>query len=243
MKNLLTKLAMAVLMTCPAFSQVVNPLENVLVLYNFNNLCSSIDPNTPAYCAPCVVATDLSLNHLTQDLHFSGALDDSKFRCFDGWDTPFEFNFSRADLSQVSNTLAFDMFVHPAEAVSITGLSLNWQRPYAGAVDSILAAVFWLDEYGVVQHRASDQISLTQISAWKSLEFSFTQGSAEFPTAPAGGGDTYHVELYAWGGQGGTLFLDNIALLGTCAPIPEPGTALLLGLAGSVLALHRRQRL
>lgn len=242
MKNLLTNLALAVWMTCSAFSQVVNPFENVLALYNFNNLTSSIDPNSPAYCAPCVVATDLSLNHLTQDLHFSGGPDGSKFRCFDGWDTAYDFGFSRPDLGQASNTLAFDMIVHPGEAVSIAGLSLNWQRPYAGAVDSILAAVFWLDEFGVVQHRASDPLGLGQIGAWKSLEFSFTKGSAEFPTALAGSGETYHVELYAWGGQGGTLFLDNIALLGTCAPIPEPGTALLLGLAGCVIAMRRRPR-
>ncbi len=242
MKKLLFALAAVATLSGSAFSQVVNPFQNVLALYDFNNLSNFNDPNKVTYCAPCLVATDLSLNTLSQSLHFFGGPDGSKFRCFAGWDKTYDYSFVRSDLSQEMNTLAFDVLVNPGETISISGLSLDWKRPFAGSVDSIQASVFWEDSSGVIQHRTSGPVAMNNTGIWNDLDFSFTNGSAAFPTGLAADGETYHFELYAWGAQGGTLYLDNITLHGECAPIPEPGGALLLGAAGLAVLLRRRNR-
>ena len=50
------------------------------------------------------------------------------------------------------------------------------------------------------------------------------------------------VQSYAWGQNGDALYLDNVLLKGACAPIPEPGGALLIAAAGLALLLRRRGR-
>ncbi|MBK8035560.1 MAG: PEP-CTERM sorting domain-containing protein [Verrucomicrobiaceae bacterium] len=242
MKKLLFALAAVATLSGSAFSQVVNPFQNVLALYDFNNLNNFNDPNKVTYCAPCLVATDLSLNTLSQSLHFFGGPDGSKFRCFAGWDKTYDYSFVRSDLSQEMNTLAFDVLVNPGEAISISGLSLDWKRPSENSVNSIQASIFWEDSSGAIQHRTSGPVAMNNTGLWNDLDFSFNQGSASFPTGIDADGETYHVELYAWGSQGSTLYLDNITLHGECAPIPEPGGAILLGAAGLMVLLRRRNR-
>jgi hypothetical protein len=89
---------------------------------------------------------------------------------------------------------------------------------------------------------ASISVAMNNTGLWNDLDFSFNQGSAGFPTGIDADGETYHVELYAWGSQGGTLYLDNVTLNGECAPIPEPGGVLLIGAAGLMVLLRRRNR-
>ncbi|HYF35039.1 MAG TPA: PEP-CTERM sorting domain-containing protein, partial [Prosthecobacter sp.] len=67
-------------------------------------------------------------------------------------------------------------------------------------------------------------------------------GTAAIPSGLDYTGEDFLVELYAWGGNGGSLHMDNVILSGECAPIPEPGGALLVACAGFVLMLRRRRR-
>ncbi len=243
MKKLLLALTAAASLSGAAFSQSnADPYANVLAIYNFDNLSNFLDPNKVAYCAPCVSVSDLKLSGLSQSLHFSGGPDGSQFRCFAGWDTAYDFGCDRTDLSPASNTLSFEMLVNPTDAVSISGLSLDWKRPTSASVDSIQAAIFWEDNSGTIQHRMSDQISLSGTGEWNSLSLAFTNGSTLLPTGADSANELFHIELYASGGQGSTLFLDNISLQGQCAPIPEPAGALLLGIAGFTLLIRRRTR-
>ena len=237
MKKLLIVLA-SIAMLGKASAQ--DPFANTLALYDFNNLTYFQAPNTVTYCAPCLVATDLNLNTLTQSLHLSGGPDGSKFRCFAGWDKTYDYSFARTDLSQAMNSLSFDILVNPGQTTAISTLSLDWQRPSVGSVDSIQAAIFWQDSAGAIQNRTSGPVDLIGTGTWNSLDFAFNSGSADFPSGLAADGETYHVELYAWGQDGGTLYLDNIVLHGDCAPIPEPGGALLIGAAGLLLLFRRR---
>jgi hypothetical protein len=243
MKKILFALVAVVSLTGAAFAQVVNPYANVLAFYDFNNLANAGSPNTVAYCAPCInAATDLSLNGLSQSLHFFGGPDNSKFRCFAGWDTTYDYSFLRSSLSQAPDTLAFDVVVDPQATALISSLSLDWKRPSINSVNSIQASIFWEDSSGGIQYRTSGPISLSNTGSWNSLDFQFNSGSCDFPTGVLGAGETYHIELYAWGAQGGTLYLDNVSLNGQCAPIPEPAGALLIGTAGMVLLMRRRSR-
>lgn len=242
MKKLLLTLAALASLSGSAFSQVIDPFANVLALYDFNHLANAGSPNTVTYCAPCLVATDLSLNTLSQSLHFFGGPDGSKFRCFAGWDATYDYSLNRTDLSQAMNTLSFDVLVNPGDAIAISSLSLDWKRPSVNSVNSIQASIFWEDSSGAIQHRTSGTIALAATGTWNDLSFNFNQGSSLFPTGLDADGETYHVELYAWGAQGGTLYLDNITLDGQCAPIPEPGGALLIGAAGLLILFRRRHR-
>ena len=187
------------------------------------------------------MATNLSLNTLSQSLRFYNGPDGSKFRCFDGWDQTDDYSLERSDLSQEMNTLALDVLVNPSESISISGFSLDWKRPSASSVDSIQSSVFWEDSSGAIQHRTSGLVALNNTGIWNDLDLSYNNGSAAFPKGLDADGETYHVELYTWGSQGGTLYLDNVTLHGECAPIPEPGGALLLG-AASLATLMRRRK-
>jgi hypothetical protein len=60
------------------------------------------------------------------------------------------------------------------------------------------------------------------------------------PTGIDTSGKQFHIELYAWGQDGGVLYLDNVVLKGVCAPIPEPSGAILIAAAGLALLLRRR---
>ena len=219
-----------------------DPLSNTLVLYDFNKLTYFQAPNVASYCSPCLTATDLFPCNLSQSLHLSGGPDGSKFRCFAGWDQTYNYSLARTDLSQASSALAFDVMVASGNSIAISGLSLDWQRPNVGSVDSIQAAIFWQDASGAIQYRNSDVMSLTGTGSWNSLDFAFSSGSTDFPTGLPADGETYHVELYASGQAGGVIYLDNIMLEGQCAPIPEPGGAMLIGAAGLLILMRRRSR-
>lgn len=232
--------AVLLLLSCQlAVAGHTNPFADILVLYDFNQLCENWDSNTPSYTSPCVCATDLSLNCLNQGLH-DGGVDGSKFRCFEGWDCAYDYTFCRSDLSQAVNTLAYDVFVRQDVIASISGLCLDWSRPAASSADSIQASIFWEDCAGTVQYRTTGAVALDCLNSWNHLDLDFTSGSAELPVGEKTSGKQFHIELYAWGQSGDALLLDNIALKGECAPIPEPGAALLIASAGILLLLRRR---
>jgi len=220
---------------------VVDPFANVLIKYDFNTLSKDWDSNTPAYCAPCVWTTDLSLNTLNQGLHYGGA-DGTNFRCFEGWDSTYDYSLSRTDLSQELRTLSYDVFVRDNMIAEISGVCLDWQRPGSSSVDSIQASIFWQDAGGAVQYRTSGPVALGEVGSWSTLNLDFSSGSSALPTGIDTSGRQFHVELYAWGQDGDALYLDNVVLKGVCAPIPEPNGAMLIAAAGLALLLRRRGR-
>ncbi|MEZ5387129.1 MAG: hypothetical protein R3F13_16600 [Prosthecobacter sp.] len=218
-----------------------DPLANVLIKYDFNTLNADWDSNVPAYCAPCVWTTDLSLNTLNQGLHYGGP-DGSKFRCFEGWDSTYSYDLSRTDLSQAVRTLSYDVFVRTNSIAEIAGVSFDWQRPGASTADAIQASIFWEGSFGAIQYRTSGPVSLTGTGTWNNLSLSFTSGSSPLPTGLDTSGRQFHIELYAFGQNGDALFLDNVILNGECAPIPEPGGAVLIAAAGLLFLIRRRLR-
>jgi hypothetical protein len=213
---------------------------NVLIKYDFNALTADGDPNTPSYCAPCVYTTDLSLNTLNQGLH-DGGPDGSKFRCFEGWDSAYNYDFHRTDFSQSMNTLSHDLFVRPGSIAEIAGVSFDWQRPGSTSANALQASIFWEDSSGLIQYRTSGPVSLTGTGSWNRLDLDFTSGSSALPTGIDTSGKQFHIELYAWGQDGGVLYLDNVVLKGDCAPIPEPSGAILIAAAAGLALLLRRR--
>jgi len=236
MKKLLLTLA-----TLSALS-VSAAANNILVEYNWNNLTNDSSANVPSYLSPCVTATTANLYGISDSFHSSGGVGNSKFRCFSGWDTTNQFSFSRTNLNQFADTLAFDVTGKAGQIVEVTGISLDWNRPFSGSVNCLQASIFWVDSNGAVQYRTTGAQTLNGTNAWNALNLSFTSGSAALPTGLASVGEKYHVELYAWGCDGNILYLDDIQLLGTCAPVPEPAGALLLGSAGFLALIRRRSR-
>lgn len=230
--------AMAVPALCLGHS---TDLSNVLVLYDFNQAACVLDANPPAYCAPCVTANDLSLRRLTQGLG-DGGLDGSKYRSFEGWDTTYDRSFCRQDLTQPPGTLSYDVFVRPDAIASIAGVSFDWKRPCDASVDAIEATIFWEGAGGAVQYLSTGPITMNGVGSWNSFNLDFPNDATPLPTGLDTSGKQFHVELYAWGAGGGALHLDNIALRGDCAPIPEPGGALLIATAGLMMLLRRRTR-
>ncbi|MDZ4402702.1 PEP-CTERM sorting domain-containing protein [Prosthecobacter sp.] len=242
MKTRFHALVATLLLSCPVLTLGSSgSLADVLVLYNFNQLANDWDSNIPDYCAPCVWTTDLALNTLNQGLH-TGGPDGSKFRCFEGWDFVYDYSLARTDLSQAVNTLSYDVFVRADAMADISGVSLDWQRPGHSSADAIQASIFWEDSAGAVQHRTSGPVLLGGTGSWNSLDLDFSAGSSALPTGLDTSGKQFHVELYAWGKDGDALYLDNIVLKGLCAPIPEPGGALLIAAAGMAFLLRRRVR-
>lgn len=244
MKTNILPITAALLMAVPVLAPatVADPFADVLILYDFNQLNNDWDSNIPAYCAPCVYTTDLSLNTLDQGLHVGGP-DGSKFRCFEGWDSAYDYDFGRTDLFQAVRSLSYDVFVRSNAIADIAGVSLDWKRPGGYSVDSLQASIFWEDSGGAIQYRTSGPIALSGTGTWNSLSLGFTSGSSLLPSGIDTSGKQFHVELYAWGGTGGgTLFLDNVVLNGDCAPIPEPGGAVLIAAAGIAFLLRRRIR-
>lgn len=236
MKKLLLALATLLTLHTAALSQVTT-----LVGYNFDNLAGNSSANVPSTLSPCVTATNLTLNSIGQSFHFSGGVGNSKFRCFSGWDATYDYSFARSNLSQYPDTLAFNMSVNPGDLVSISNLSLAWNRPYTNSVTNLSASIFWADDNGIIQHRTSNTLLMAGTGTWNNATFNFTTGSAPLPNGEAASGETFHVELYAWGSSANLLYLDNISLNGTCSPVPEPSGALLLGSA-SFFLLRRRSR-
>jgi len=214
-------------------------LENVLVKYDFNSLTGDWDSNVPAYCAPCVWATDISLDRLCQTLDYGGK-DGTLFRNFSGWDSAYDYSFDRTDFSSVPGTLSFDVWVRPDAIANITGVAFDWFRPDRSSVDSIQATIFWQGTGGAIDYLSTGPIALKGKGSWNCSVLEFPLDVNPLPTGIDTAGRQFHVELYAWGRDGGPLYLDNVVLLGECAPIPEPGSALLIAAAGLVLLLRRR---
>ena len=235
-------LLMAICLTAPlsppAFG--VDPLPNILIKYDFNTLTEDNDPNVPAYYDPGVTTTNLSLNSLNQGLN-NGGPDGSKFRSFEGWDSVYDYNLSRTNLTQAPDSLAYDVFVQTDSMVQITGVSFDWRRPESSSVNSIQASIFWEDSFGNTQNRTSGPFSLTGTGIWNNSSLTFDSGSSPLPTGIDTSGEHFHIELYGWGGEGNTLYMDNVILNGNSAPIPEPGSAVLIATA-SLFLLTRRHR-
>lgn len=238
-KQFLTVLATLALCFPSSIHAAIDPYQNVLVLYDFNSLTHDWDSNTPAYCAPCVWTTDLSISSLNQGLHYGGR-DGSKFRCFEGWDSVRDYSLTRTDLVQAMSTLSHDLFVRSDAIATITGVSFDWQRPGSTSADSIQASIFWEDSSGAIQYRTSGPVHLSGTGNWNTLDLDFSSGSMALPTGIDTSGKQFHIELYASGRKGDEIFLDNIALKGQCAPIPEPGGAILIAAAGLLFLMRRR---
>lgn len=211
-----------------------------LLSYDFNNLSSNDDPTIASFCAPCIDPTLLFPCDLTQSFYPAGGPDGTSFRGFSGWDQNPNFDLNRSGLWQWPNTVAFDFTFDAASAGTIGSLSLDFLRTSTGSPTSIQAAIFWADGFGDIQHRVSDAASLTSLQSWDSLTLDWDNGSAALPDGVGLAGEDFHVELYAWGGES-ELYIDNLTLDGACAPIPEPGSALLIGAAGLVLLLRHRR--
>lgn len=239
MKKSLLFLAVLFSLSMQMSAQADDSLDNVLVKYDFNSLAGDSDSNVPAYCAPCVWAADITLDRLCQTLEYGGR-DGSLFRNFSGWDSAYDYSFVRTDFSSVPGTLSYDVFVRPDAIANITGVSFDWLRPDCSSVDSIQATIFWQGTGGAIEYLSSGSIALDGIGSWNSRVLELPLDVNPLPTGIDTSGKQFHVELYAWGGGGGPLYLDNVTLLGQCAPIPEPGSALLVAAAGLVLLLRRR---
>lgn len=237
MKKLLLTLATLGTLSASALAN-----GSVLVEYNWNNLTSDASANVPSFLSPCVTATNANLYGISDSFHASGGVGNSKFRCFSGWDKTNEFSFSRTNLNQYADTLAFDVTGKAGQIVEVTGISLDWNRPFSDSVNCLQASIFWVDNNGAVQYRTTGAQTLSGTGAWNALNLSFTSGSAALPTGLGAVGEKYHVELYAWGANGNIIYLDDIQLMGTCAPVPEPAGALLLGSAGFLALIRRRSR-
>lgn len=232
--------AFLTLLAAAAFSGPVS--ATVLVKYDFNNIPKAASPNVASYCAPCVTPSNITLCSISNSLHTTGGPDGSKFRCFAGWDKTYDYSLSRTNLSQACDTIAFNTTFDSTSTGYIDSLSIDWRRPTTSSVDQIQASIFWQDDFGVTQYRTSGPISLIGVASWKHLDFSFGSGSAPLPAGPAIANETFHVELYAWGAGGSTLYLDNVSLNGECCQVPEPTGALLLGCSGFAFILRRRRR-
>ena len=216
---------------------------SVLVKYDFNNIRSAASANVASFCAPCVSPSNLTLCSVTNSLHSTGGPDGSKFRCFAGWDAKYDYSFTRNSLGQACDTIAFNTTFDSTSTGFVDSLSLDWRRPSTGSVNQIQASIFWQDDYGVIQYRTSGPIALTgTVNTWNHTDFNFNIGSAPLPSGPAIANETFHVELYAFGASGSTLYLDNVSLNGECCQVPEPAGALLLGCSGFAFILRRRRR-
>lgn len=243
MKSQYHAVAAAIMLVLPVLSwgHGTDPFENVLVRYDFNQLSCDWDPNTPSFYAPCVCVTDLSLNCLSQGL-LDGGYDGSKFRSFAGWDCAYEYSFARTDFSSAARTLSYDVYVRADAIANISGVSFDWQRLGNSSVDAIQATIFWEDSAGAIQYLSSGPIALGGTGSWNSLQLDFPIDVTPLPTGIDTSGKQFHIEFYAWGNSGDALLLDNVALTGVCAPIPEPGGAILIAAAGVALLFRRRAR-
>jgi opacity protein-like surface antigen len=214
-----------------------------LVKYDFNNVPNVNSPNKPSAFSPCVLPSDLYECCLTPALFTTGGPDGSAYRSYSGWDmTQYDpaVYFNRDALYQWPATLSFTVTPEVQSIGAFTGFSLDLKRANAQSPDTIMASIFWEDASGNVQNRNSGAIDISSYTSWTNLSFSAPFGTADLPTGVDFGGETFRVEIYAWGGSG-ALGLDNVTLSGDCAPVPEPGAALLLGVSGLLFTLRRRR--
>ncbi|MEQ1750102.1 MAG: PEP-CTERM sorting domain-containing protein [Prosthecobacter sp.] len=218
-------------------------MADIFVEYNFNNVPTVDSPNVPSCLSPCIEASDLSICTLTSGLRSTGGPDDSAFRTFSGWDaTPYDSAayFSRDSLWQWPATVSFTFQVDDQSQGSLTGFSADVKRAYSYSPDTIMASIFWEDNVGVIQQRNSGAIDISGATSWTTINFLDTYGTADLPSGLDFAGENFRVELYASGGTGGALYLDNVTLTGDCAPIPEPSSLIMLGVAGLVFRIRRR---
>ncbi|MES2507155.1 MAG: hypothetical protein V4599_10645 [Verrucomicrobiota bacterium] len=238
MKTLIVSFATALLLA-------VSAQASVLGRFDFNHLAGVNAANEASFISPCIDVTDLDACCLNEGLRSSGGPDGSAFRTYSGWDRnqyDSAVYLNRSGLWQWPKTLAFEVQASATSQGAISGLSVDVKRPYAYSPDTIMASIFWEDATGTIQQRNSGPVSIASASGWTTLDFDFANGSAELPSGVEYSGETFNVELYAWGGTGGALYLDNVTLTGDCAPIPEPGGAMLIGMSGLALLLRRRSR-
>lgn len=216
--------------------------SNVLALYDFNQPGCGCTGGPPSYLACCINASDLTLNRLGQGWSPSGAADGSAFRSFNGWDCAYDYSFARTDFSSAPGTLSYDVFVSNDAIANISGVSFDWMRPDSTSVNAIQATIFWQDAGGSYQYLSTGPIGLDGTGSWNSRVLDFPVDVKPLPTGIDTSGKEFHLELYSWGANGGPLYLDNVALVGNniCAPIPEPGGAVLIAAAGMLLLLRRR---
>ncbi|MDZ4288889.1 MAG: hypothetical protein U0984_13065 [Prosthecobacter sp.] len=219
---------------------------SILGIYDFNNLPNASSPNNASWVSPCIELCPLGpCDCLNQGLVTSGGPDGSAFRTFSGWDkTQYDPSvyFDRADVYQWPKTVAFEAHAADDSLGFISGLSVDVQRQDSNSPDTLMASIFWKDDLGAVQFRSSGPVSLGSVGSWDTIDFDFVNGTADLPSGAEYSGEDFLFELYAWGGDGGQLNLDNVTVMGQCAPIPEPGGALLVACAGFVLMLRRRRR-
>lgn len=238
MKKLFIALAAVAALCATATAQTYS---GPLVKYDMNNNANYF---APSYLSSCVTATSLTKYGISNSYHSAGGSGNATpFACFSGWDTVNDYSFARTNLSQYADTLAFDVTASSSQIATVSGISLNYARQSSTSVDKLIASIFWVDNSGVVQYRTTGVQTLTGTQpTWNTLNLAFTSGSAALPTGLGALGEKYHVELYAYGQSAGVLYLDNISLNGTCAPIPEPAGAMLLGSAGLAFLIRRRSR-
>lgn len=244
MKNRLLPLFLTVL-AFPALSQATSPdLSNVLALYDFNQPGCGCSGGPPSYLACCISASDFTLNRLGQCWFPSGAADGSAFRSFSGWDCAYDYSFARTDFSPAPGTLSYDVFVSNDAIANISGVSFDWMRPDNSSVNAIQATIFWQGAGGTYEYLSTGPVIDNSTGSWNSGVLNFPVDGTPLPTGIDTSGKEFHIELYAWGANGGPLYLDNVALVGNniCAPIPEPGGAVLIAAAGVLLLLRRRSR-
>jgi len=218
---------------------------DIFVEYNFNNVPTVGSPNVASCVSPCLEVADLYACCLTQGLQGAGGPDGSAFRTFAGWDkTQYDPSayFTRDSLYQWPATVSFTFQADSQSIGSLSGFSADVKRPYSYSPDTIMASIFWQDSNGAIQQRNSGAIDISAANSWTTVNFFDTNGTASLPSGLDFAGETFRIELYAWGGDGGALYLDNVTLTGDCAPVPEPSSALLLGVAGLVLFGRRRFR-
>ena len=215
-----------------------------LVKYDFNNVSNVNSPNKPSAFSPCVLPSDLYECCLTPALFTTGGPDGTAFRGYSGWDmTQYDPNvyFNRDALYQWPATLGFTVTPEAQSIGAFTGFNIDLKRADAQSPNTIMASIFWEDAAGTIQQRNSGAIDISSFTSWTNVSFADTFGTAPLPTGVDFGGETFRFELYAWGGSG-SLYLDNVTLSGDCAPVPEPGAALLLGVSGILFGLRRRRQ-
>lgn len=244
MKNRLLSLLLTVL-AFPALSQATSPdLSNVLVMYDFNQPGYGCCGGPPSYLACCISASNFTPNRIEQCWFPSGAADGSAFRSFSGWDSAYDYSFARTDFSPAPGTLSYDVFVSNDAIANISGISFDWMRPDSSSVNAIQATIFWQGAGGTYEYLSTGPVGDNSTGIWDSCVLNFPVDVTPLPTGIDTSGKQFHIELYAWGANGGPLYLDNVALVGNniCAPIPEPGGAVLIAAAGVLLLLRRRSR-
>jgi hypothetical protein len=214
----------------------------ILGVFDFNDPANR---DQPSWVSPCIELCPIGpCDCLGVDIGLGGGPDGSDYRIYSNWDvTQYDpaVYFDRNDVWQWPRTVAFNATAGDDSLGTISGLSVDVQRPGAGSPDSIMASIFWKDDLGTVQYRSSGPVSLVNIGSWETINFDFVNGTADLPSGLDYAGEEFLIELYAWGGSGGALYMDNVTLTGECAPIPEPGGALLIASSGLVLLLRRRR--